>query len=661
MTSIIGKTLLNQFKVESFIASGGMGAVYRVWDLQRSVPLAMKILHAEFSEDAHILKRFEREARALKKLAHPNIVPFYGLYTSDDIVFILEKFIDGPSLAEILKQQKGLPLPIDDALNYLQALSAALGYAHSNGVIHCDVKPGNVMIAAGGSIYLTDFGIARHAESTNTTMGAAGTPAYMAPEQIREDVVTSATDIYALGIILFEMLTGQRPFRGTELEAETKGQTTGERIRYAHLHLPPPDPRQVNPEIPEPVALALLKSLDKDPSKRFSSAQDLFLAVCQGMGIPEKVVTGRAGSRSRDNGIPDQSGRVLVEPVQPGTQVASIKNIWLYAGVGIMITLFLAWMIFGRSPLTTSPISAATESTQEIIPQEITNTTNQKPTDEPLISTTNTPAPTPSDTPVPSATPIQLSKNPKDGAYLVTIPAGEFVMGSDPGSDPFHSGAESPSHKILLPDYSIYLTEVTNAMFKICVDAKACPKPGKEVMRISQSYYGNTKFDNYPVIYVSWVSAQSYCKWAGGRLPSEAEWEKAARGDDGRLFPWGNNPPRDGQINLCDSMCADAPYRTSITDQYPAVAPVGVHPSGASPYGVLDMSGNVSEWVYDWFKPTYPSYDYENPKGPASGTRRVYRGGSWMNSAQELRTVVRGSLKPDTTLDTLGFRCVVAP
>ena len=131
--NIVGQTLLNQFRVDSFVASGGMGVVYRVWDLQRNVPLAMKVLHTDLAEDPSIFKRFRREANALKKLAHPNIVPFYGLYQSQAIIFLLERFIEGPSLKEILYQRRGDPLPVSEAISYLSALCAALGYSHSKG------------------------------------------------------------------------------------------------------------------------------------------------------------------------------------------------------------------------------------------------------------------------------------------------------------------------------------------------------------------------------------------------------------------------------------------------------------------------------------------------------------------------------------------------
>jgi len=261
----IGQIILGRFRVDAFIAAGGMGAVYRVWDIKRLVPLAMKVLHSDLAEDPHILKRFQREAQALRKLNHPHIVPFYGLYQTTDFVFLLEGFIDGPTLKEVLRR-KGR-LSEKEALIVLRGISAALHYAHTHGVVHCDVKPSNIMIDQGGRIYLTDFGIVRHAESLTTTFAFAGTAAYMAPEQIRGEPVTPATDVYALGVMAYELLTGRRPFTGEEVE--TKGTTLSERIRMAHLTLAPPDPRTFAPTFLKPWPKFCLKPWPKMQKSAF--------------------------------------------------------------------------------------------------------------------------------------------------------------------------------------------------------------------------------------------------------------------------------------------------------------------------------------------------------------------------------------------------------
>ena len=598
-SNIIGQVLLNQFRVDAFVASGGMGAVFRVWDLHRNVPLAMKVLHSELADDPSMFKRFKREATALKKLAHPNIVPFYGLYQTDQFDFMLERFIDGPTLKDIIKQRQGKPLPIGEALVYLKALCAALGYAHANGVVHCDVKPGNVMVDRGGSVYLTDFGIARHSESTTTTMGTAGTPAYMAPEQIRGESVSPATDVYALGIVLFEMLTGQRPFRGTEAGTEKGGITVNERICYGHLTIKPPDPHSINPDLSEGLASAVLKALAKNPQERYASTQEFFNAVCLQSGR----TVGEVAERVRLPAVFAQEDTVKGQDVIPGNQpivqpVLATKRrmTWLGTGGAVLGVLILIGgiVLYTRQlrpvptivpvlPTHVAVIQVPTD-TQELIstqPPAITQPPNTLPTDPPI----------PTDTPVPLPEPQTTKTNPKDGMVMVYVPGGNFTMGdtvqhaqslcvpypTDCNTITFTD--EAPPHTVNLNAYWIDKTEVSNAIYGLCVQAGQCA-----------SNDGGS--DNKPAVNVSWYNAQNYCQWAGERLPTEAEWEKAARGTDGRIFPWGDSAPT----------CSRANYSQNGNGACSAGAVfVDSNQDGASPYGAVNMVGNVWEWVYDWF------------------------------------------------------------
>lgn len=256
-----------------------------------------------------------------------------------------------------------------------------------------------------------------------------------------------------------------------------------------------------------------------------------------------------------------------------------------------------------------------------------------------------TPTQTATTRPTVTPTPLVTQVNETDGAVLVFVPAGDFLMGSDHNTDPYFWGAEGPQHTVYLDAFWIYRTEVTNAMYQQCVEVQACPRPAWNHSNTRSEYYKNPTYDDYPVIYVSWVHATSYCKWAEGRLPTEAEWEKAARGTDSRLFPWGDASPSSQQANFRDSG-----YRDAVG--------VGTYPGAVSIYGALDMAGNVWEWTFDWFQSAY--YDvspYENPLGPATGSSRVMRGGSWHNTADGVRTVVRASIKPNDAFNTLGFRC----
>lgn len=367
MASIqIGSVILSQFRVDEFIDAGGMGSVYRVWDLKRNVPLAMKVLHSDLADDPTMFKRFKREARALEKLAHPNIVPFYGIYQTKEFVFLLERFIDGPTLKDVLKNNQGKPITEKETIIYVKAICSALGYAHANGVVHCDVKAANVMIDQGGSIYLADFGIARHADSTTTNIVGAGTPAYMAPEQILSKSVSPATDIYALGVLLYEMLTGQRPFKGTEKGTENGGLTANERIRYAHLHVNPPDPRTINPFINPRLASVIIQALSKAPDDRFQSPQALLIAICSATDIPLDTINDRVyifSSNREDSSIGNFSRKIngSIHQSYIGTPIASPtdqikpsysmvrKNTWFYFVLGGIALVVLSIVLVGKS------------------------------------------------------------------------------------------------------------------------------------------------------------------------------------------------------------------------------------------------------------------------------------------------------------------------
>ncbi len=235
------------------------------------------------------------------------------------------------------------------------------------------------------------------------------------------------------------------------------------------------------------------------------------------------------------------------------------------------------------------------------------------------------------------------SVSEKDGMTQVYVPAGEFLMGSG-ASDPAASANEKPQHAVYLDAFWIDRTEVTNAMYRQCVQAGKCPEPFHTSSYARDNYYGNPDFDNFPVVYVSWYNAQSYCAWAGRRLPSEAEWEKAARGSDAFLYPWGNTLP--------DASLAN--FGRLVID----TTAVGSYPAGASPYGALDMSGNVWEWVNDYYSETYYSVSPQrNPTGPAEGQLHVTRGGGWDYSPELVRAAVRIPHESDYRHAYDGFRC----
>lgn len=244
----------------------------------------------------------------------------------------------------------------------------------------------------------------------------------------------------------------------------------------------------------------------------------------------------------------------------------------------------------------------------------------------------------------------------QDGGTLVFIPAGEFTMGADADDllavcQSFRSNCRrewftnvEPQRTVNLDSFWIDQTEVTNKMYQACVQAESCAPPFQASSSTREKYYGNVKYDNHPVIYVSWEQAAAYCAWAGRRLPTEAEWEKAARGTDGRLFTWGDSFPASKFLN----------YALQEGD----TTAVKAYPRGASPYGVFDMAGNAWEWVADWYDENYyktaPSV---NPQGPASGVDKVSRGGGWAYYDFDSFVTDRYGNYPLTTNNALGFRC----
>jgi len=234
--------------------------------------------------------------------------------------------------------------------------------------------------------------------------------------------------------------------------------------------------------------------------------------------------------------------------------------------------------------------------------------------------------------PVP-AIPADAIKSPKDGMLQVFVPAGEFIMGKG-------KGGSSPQHVVYLDAYWMDRVEVTNSMYKLCVSAEGCSLPAND-----NTVYFQWSYRDHPVTYITWFQADEYCQWAGRRLPAEAEWEKAARGTDERKYPWGNVRPNARLANFDETL---------IHESLPAFR----YPLGASPYGVLNMSGNVREWIADWYDPNYYYVSpYANPKGPDTGTERSLRSASYNEDYREIAVYRRYRHEPQSAGLSRGFRC----
>jgi formylglycine-generating enzyme required for sulfatase activity len=317
--------------------------------------------------------------------------------------------------------------------------------------------------------------------------------------------------------------------------------------------------------------------------------------------------------------------------------------------LGLLVFVIVAGTAFGIFNLTGPAQITEAEATATLESAVVAALTAIAPT------ATQTPEPTspPTPTPEPFIT--------ETGSRMILIPAGVFLMGEDESKD----RDRQPSHLIRLDAYYLDETEVTNGEYAQCEATGECRAPTSSNASYHASYYGDPTYDDFPVIFVNWFDAEAFCQWRGGRLPSEAEWEKAAGFDaiEGKrtLYPWGD--AFDGTLlNYCDKNCTSDQRDASVDDGHQDTAPVGSYPDGRSPFGIFDMSGNVMEWVSDWYDSRFYQVSTDtNPLGPVEGQFKSIRGGSWLSPAEETSVTVRDSFDPFVARTNLGFRCAMTP
>lgn len=283
---ISGQTLIDRYYIRRRVGSGGMAIVYEAWDKSRSARLALKVLRKDLARDPRWMKRFMKEANLLKQLDHPNIVRLYEFQADGDTAFIVLDWVDGVNLRDVIAKSKK-PLALKEVSRTLLPICSALQYAHRNMVFHCDVKPANILLHKDGRVLLTDFGVARLASDE----AAGGTPPYMAPEQFTAAKVDGRTDIYALGVTLYEELSGGKvPFTGDG--TTTPGTTSRERIGWEIINLPPSSLRTHNNGISHEVDSVVLAALNKDPNLRHQTPNALQEAFEQARRTPHPSRSG---------------------------------------------------------------------------------------------------------------------------------------------------------------------------------------------------------------------------------------------------------------------------------------------------------------------------------------------------------------------------------
>ncbi|MDB4906151.1 MAG: hypothetical protein JWO05_935 [Gemmatimonadetes bacterium] len=547
----LGAALGDGYEVQRALGEGGFAVVFLVRDLSLKRDLAVKVLSPDMISSRSVLERFRREAETVAQLSHPNIVPLHFIGQQGDLLYLAMQCVDGGSIGDRAKAEG--QLPVQDVTRVISEVAAALAHAHKRGVIHRDIKPANVLVdAESGRCLVTDFGIARveaAAQLTATGM-MLGTPAYLSPEQVTGEQADHRVDIFALGVMAYELLAGRVPFDGATPMAAMMKRLAG-----------PPEPlATIRADVPAQLDAVIARCLAADPAERFQSANDVIRALGG-----EAVTTGTRSTMSA--------------PVarRPERRVAMLIGL---AAV-VVLALGAAFYAVERAPKKGAVEQAG--SAAAIV------------------------------------------------APFIAIGGGSYVMGSNRGP-----AIAKPQHVVMVKPFQIERTEVTVGAYAAYVADRRVPAP----------WEGTAPDSRLPVTRVTWAEADRYCGWKyprGGRLPTEEEWEAAARGAEARDYPYGSE--------LDDSRTNTASARRS------APAPVGSFRRGDTPEGLEDMSGNVWEWT------STPMHAYPGapPLADSLSRYRVIRGGAFDTSDSLATTWMRGYLSKSARpadLPNTGFRCV---
>ncbi|MCG2767932.1 MAG: serine/threonine protein kinase [Anaerolineae bacterium] len=410
---------LGKYRDLKKIGEGGMGVVYRAWDVSLHRDVALKVLLPHLATDGSFVRRLQKEARAAARLKHDNIAIVYEVARKDDVRYIAMEYVPGRTLKEIIEEEHALPLR--RVVTLFEQLADALSCAHGRGLIHRDVKPGNIIVGDEDHLTLTDFGIARAAEQTGTLVSAArltGTPSYMSPEQVEGEDLDYRSDIYSMGVVLYQMLTGRVPFKAKTVTS----------LLYAHVHKKPPRPSSFKRGIPEAVERVVLKALEKKPGNRFQSVAQMAAALRE---AAEK-------SRSKGpRGVPAWLSRVPARAVVPVVGVivllVALLGPWVNGSDG-RVSLVSMWLT-QRTPkptqeatlaptmtrTQTQPVPSPTNGTVLVLPTstftatptEATATRQPTATLVPGETRTWTPSPEPqTSTPTPTPTPVVPALKP---------------------------------------------------------------------------------------------------------------------------------------------------------------------------------------------------------------------------------------------------------
>jgi len=640
---------LGKYALQNLIGEGTFGWVFKATDnLDRVV--AIKVLKPGWADDTQALERFRREAVITSQLYHNRIATIIEFDEFEGRRFLAMRYVDGISLKRLLKENGKIPWK--RSLQILSQVAEGLDYAHARGLIHRDITLDNILVSETEGAVITDFGLAKASTMNKISSSGVilGTPYYIAPEIWSGGQTSPSTDVYSLACVAYEILTGKVLF---------SGQSTPE-IMTRHMLYAPAFGNNWADELPSGIEASLSHALEKNPENRYKSILEFItdLEKLDQEETPPDFLTDFSVENKQTNWIP------YSQITEMATTTEKKKNIFevhfqnnlentseqIDRGKKTDGNKILRWLILSLSALAFVLVGLNLKSpVQQVLASTKIGTfifSNDK------IGTAKIPL-------APNAVSTYTSKQSnnmintlirdQDGMEMVFIAGGAFIAGSNLEDvvnicrnlndvcQPDWFNDEQLLQEKNIDGFWVDKTEVTNSMYAKCVQAGVCSLPTDLSSNTRPDYYEN--YGGYPVVNIGWNQARIYCAWAGGRLPSEFEWEKAARGIDGRMFPWGNST---------NSLSANIDGSDTKL--------VGSYENGASPFGVYDMAGNVWEWTTDLYD---TSEKLANKPTPGSESNYyVIRGGSWNSSFLDIRSSNRDSNQGLITHSDLGFRCV---
>ena len=525
MPEWLGKTV-GKVRIEKYLARGGMAEVYLGSHLTLERPVAVKFLHSYVEQDPDLITRFAREAKVVAGLRHPNIVQIFDFDTIDGHPYIVMEYLKGPTLSTYLRRlhERKERIPTHQVARLIKGLTAALDYAHEQGVIHRDIKPGNILLHSKADeipldqpltndveAILTDFGLVRIVNAASQTASGmvSGTPAYMSPEQARGDKTDHRTDIYSLGVVMYEMLAGRVPF---ESESTTS-------VIYMQINSPPPPIAGAAPA----VQAMMNRALAKEPVDRYQSSREMAMDYYLSIGMTAQAETIREA-------LPES---LKTSPAALKPKLARNPS-WI--SVGLLSVLCVLMLVAGAF----------------VAPKLLAANSN------PTSAATSPGVTAPVASPLVTNIPVEL-----DTQGMVNIDSGTYEIGKTPADD-YHTAPQT----ISLDAFLIDQYQVTNKQYQEFVNATGAPAP---------LFSGD---ENHPVRGVSWDQAVAYCAWKNKRLPNEAEWESAGRGPGAapQLYPWGNDATAGGQAlslpNDDTYAVGSQPFNKSLFEVYDMVGNV---------------------------------------------------------------------------------------